>query len=99
MKEVKAYQCEYCGELSESVANMVKHQKACRHNPSNRWCESCKHHVENKETYDEINAFCLQYDCDICDTPQPFDYDDLFFYSDGDCSIRNCPHWEKKSND
>ncbi len=41
--EIKAYKCDYCNKVSRTKAGILSHEVACRLNPNNRYCHTCKH--------------------------------------------------------
>lgn len=41
MREVKAYQCDYCGKKYHSKSAMIKHENNCFYNEANETCGSC----------------------------------------------------------
>ena len=44
LKEIKAYKCEYCGEIFPTDRNY--HEMECRFNPKARTCSTCMFHRE-----------------------------------------------------
>lgn len=45
MKEIKAYQCDYCKLYKKTKSYVKEHEDKCYLNPKNRACATCKHNV------------------------------------------------------
>lgn len=45
MKEITAYQCEYCNRVYKTKSYMKKHEAMCFLNPSNRACWMCEYNL------------------------------------------------------
>lgn len=41
MKEIKAYQCEYCSKYLKTKGSISNHEKRCFHNPVTKSCVTC----------------------------------------------------------
>ena len=41
MKEIKAYQCEYCKKISRTKTGIKLHEKKCSANPEANNCKNC----------------------------------------------------------
>ena len=49
MKEIKAYQCDYCHTRYYSESAMASHEEGCLYNPTLKRCQTCKHSIPQKE--------------------------------------------------
>jgi hypothetical protein len=43
VKEVKAYQCQFCKKISRTLQGIKLHEEACRFNPEKNHCANCIH--------------------------------------------------------
>ena len=50
MKEIKAYECEYCGKVYKLKNSCGRHEQKCFANPLNKACRTCKHAIKDSET-------------------------------------------------
>ena len=50
MKEIKAFQCEFCGKVYKNMSSAKRHEKKCFANPINKACRACKHAIKDSET-------------------------------------------------
>lgn len=49
MKEVKMYECEYCGKRRYKTKKpMTRHEDSCYFNPKNKACVTCKYFYNNQ---------------------------------------------------
>lgn len=60
MKEVKAYQCEYCGRLFK-----INSHVACKQSPSVKHCGDCKFHFERDANVHSNRTDIRIVDCDF----------------------------------
>jgi hypothetical protein len=86
---VRRYECPFCKRRRSSKAVMVGHVKACWHDPANRACLTCKHHlplgwVSEPDAYG-CNADVRAEGCEVRDDVEA----EGFPYS-------GCPLWELK---
>lgn len=47
MKEIKAYQCEYCGKIYKTKRSAIDHSYICLLDPNNKGCWSCNNLIED----------------------------------------------------
>ena len=50
MKEIKAYQCDYCNKYYKHKSSAKRHENKCFKNPSNKACLTCGNFVTDYET-------------------------------------------------
>ena len=71
MKKQEGYKCDYCSRMSSNAGAMAIHEKACRHNPSNRrMCDNChwiSYPDETQHFKIEEEYTVLKYDLAIMD--------------------------------
>ena len=46
MKEIKAFQCDFCPKCYAKRSSTASHQRACKNNPARRNCITCVHSCE-----------------------------------------------------
>jgi hypothetical protein len=88
MKEITAYQCDYCKKLFVRRINIEKHENTfCFYSPKSRSCGTCKHFVlhEGSEEYERPLHCELDFDKFIND----YDETELIRYQ------KNCNAWER----
>lgn len=50
MKEIKAYQCDFCKKYYKHKSSAKRHENICYSNPDNRACLTCGNFVKYYET-------------------------------------------------
>ena len=92
MKEIKAYQCDYCTFNMKTKASVINHENKCFYNPKTKSCATCKHNVLDYETY---------YNRDHGGNPGSTDFDIKYNWCEKiDIELRkgtlttNCELWE-----
>jgi len=50
MKEIKAFQCDYCDKYYKHKSSAKRHENRCFKNPENKACLSCANFVTDYET-------------------------------------------------
>ncbi len=82
MKEIKAYQCDYCNKYYKHKSSAKRHEKICFYNPENRACITCDNF---KTDYDVRYNYC-DYDEKSFDTNEEWSK-----------SFQNhCEHWKHR---
>ncbi|MCS3178458.1 hypothetical protein NXU87_20420 [Candidatus Bacteroides intestinigallinarum] len=54
MKEIEAFQCDYCKKYSKSKSVIRRHESECYHNPVTKACATCGNY--GKEHYKVDNS-------------------------------------------
>lgn len=57
MKEIKAYQCDFCKKYYKHKSSAKRHEKICYYNPNNKACLTCGN-FDNLRTTMFGGAFC-----------------------------------------
>lgn len=50
MKEIKAFQCDYCNKYYKHKSSAKRHENKCFKNPKNKACLSCRNFITDYET-------------------------------------------------
>lgn len=50
MKQIKAYQCDFCKFYKKTKLSVENHEEYCYHNPKNKACATCDHNIIDYET-------------------------------------------------
>lgn len=61
MKEIKAYQCDYCDKYYKHKSSARRHEKQCFRNQDNRACLTCGN-FDNLETTEYGEPYCHGYE-------------------------------------
>lgn len=56
MKEINAYQCDYCKKYSKSKSVIKKHESKCFYNPITRACATCGNYYQDHFKIQKTNA-------------------------------------------
>lgn len=68
MKEIKAYQCQFCKKISRTITGIKLHEKACKCNPEKNHCSNCVHGILKHEEPDEYGWRQVSPYCDYHET-------------------------------
>ena len=70
MKQVKAYQCDFCHFYKKTKQSVINHENYCYHNPKNKACATCDHNIIDFEIHQESNEIEPFYNwCKLEDIP------------------------------
>ena len=60
MKEITAYQCDYCTNYYNYKSNAKRHENRCFHNPSTQSCATCYFYEDRliNEDFDGDEPIC-----------------------------------------
>lgn len=99
MKEIIAYECEFCGKKRYKHKGSAKrHEDKCFANPKNKACRTCEHAIKDSDTvyvkpHGDQNYGDADYDIDYiyCDIT-----DDFLYHPNKPCHFEhNCSHWKQ----
>lgn len=97
MREITAYQCDYCNKHGKSKSHVKRHENRCFHNPVKRACVTCanKEQAEYRKISDAPLTFGMEimYFKPICNAGFS-----LVEESEQGYKVRykhDCPKWEE----
>ena len=100
MKEIKAYQCDYCKKYYKHKSSAKRHEKICFYNPENRACITCDNFKTDYETvYVRPHGNQNYGDADYDVRYNYCDYDEKSFDTNEEWSKsfqNHCEHWKHR---
>lgn len=98
MREVTAYQCDFCGKVLKYKCSAVRHAKNCKHNPTVRACTTCPHHGHETRSLGGWNEPPDEYVVPVCNSQKAADDEEHYFDTQENpfYIMRHCKHWEQK---
>ena len=98
MKEIKAYQCDYCNKYYKHKSSAKRHENRCFKNPQNKACLSCGNFITDYNTvyvrpHGNQNYGDADYDVryNYCDYTGRSFTDEVVIYRQE--FQKNCSHW------
>lgn len=99
MKEIKAYQCDFCKRISKTKGFMTEHEKECYLNPISRACETCGNLHQMSYVIDDVLQITrnMPYCTKGIEITTPVNTSPS---RDFRINLKyNCPSWEQKIQD
>jgi hypothetical protein len=94
MKEIKAYQCEWCNKITKSKSGINKHENKCYKNPSLKSCYNCKY-LTNSGYIVKIMT-CEIFNKNISEEPWQIECDNYNYWGHEMATAFTCKRFAKK---
>lgn len=85
MKEIKAYNCDFCKKYSKSKGFMARHEKECFYNPIAKACATCSKLYQQRIVTDEERRISME--LPACEAGIPLTHETKAVLRD------NCSEW------